>query len=71
MFQNTKKKVCQAAQTFVVNDIRSLSIIEGKILKRMVNELISVGAVNGKVDAEDVLPSSTAMQHKIIANREC
>ena len=66
--KHQKEKVCQAAYTSVANNNNTLSITEGKRSMRLANELIFGVAVYGKVDSENVLPSSKTMQRKIIAS---
>ena len=62
-----KEEIANAAVTFVAEDLRSFSAIEGKGLLKLANALINVGAKHGKVDAAT---TASCKKHYIETSRQ-
>ena len=59
-----EEEIANAAVTFMAEDLRPFSAIEGKGLLKLVNALINVGAKHGKVDAATVLPARNTIKRR-------
>lgn len=62
---STKDKLCDAVVSFVAEDLRPLSAVEGKGFLKLVNTCIEIGCQFGKVDAVGSLPSRHTVKRRL------
>ena len=60
-----KKQITESLVNFCAKDIRPFSIVDGEGFKEFCQTLIMIGAKNGNLDINDVMPSRVTVSRKV------
>ena len=63
--ERAKEKLSDAVVDFVADDLRPVSAVEGRGLRKLVDACIDIGTQYGKVEASNVLPSGFTVKRKL------
>ena len=66
LLKSAKEKVLNASVDIATHELRSFSAMEGDGLRKLVNYCLKMGAIHGKFNCDDVLPSRWTLQRQTI-----